>query len=51
MMPEYSYCPLDKRCIDMIDENFIFRKYTLLVAVYYDGLVGAKIYEKCSYID
>jgi transposase-like protein len=46
MMPEYSYCSLGKRCIDMTDENFIFRKYTLLVAISYDGLVGAKIYEK-----
>lgn len=30
----------------MTDKNFIFRKYALLVAISYDGLVGAKIYEK-----
>ena len=46
MPPEYARCNLGKRCIDMTDENFIFRKYTLLVAISYNGLVGAKIYEK-----
>lgn len=46
MMPEYSYCPLGKRCAIPTDDNFIFRKYTLLVAISMNGLVGAKIYEK-----
>ena len=46
MIAEYSRCSLGKRCIDMTNENFIFRKYTLLVAISYNGLVGAKIYEK-----
>ncbi len=46
MIPEYSYCPLGKRCITLTDDNFIFRKYTLLVTISMNGLVGAKIYEK-----
>ena len=46
MMPEYSYSPLGKRSTIMTDDNFIFRKYTLLVAISYNGLIGAKIYEK-----
>jgi transposase len=46
MMPEYSYCPLGRRCVIPTDDNFIFRKYTLLVAISMNGLVGAKIYEK-----
>lgn len=46
MMPSYSYGPLGKRCIIPTDDNFIFRKYTLLVAISMNGIVGAKIYEK-----
>ena len=46
MLPQYSYCSLGKRCVDITDNNFIFRKYTLLVAISHDGLIGAKIYEK-----
>ena len=46
MIPLYSYCSLGKRCTTMTDYNFIFSKYTLLLAISYNGLVGAKYMKK-----
>ena len=46
MVPEYCRSRLGNRCIDKTDNNFVFRKFTLLVAISRNGLVGAKIYEK-----
>ena len=46
MTKTYSRCDLGKRCVVKSDNNFVFRKFTLLVAISYNGLVGAKLYEK-----
>lgn len=46
MVPEYCRSKIGKRCVDKTDNNFVFRKFTLLVAISREGLVGAKIYEK-----
>lgn len=46
MVPEYCRSKLGSKCIDKTDDNFVFRKFTLLVAISRKGLVGAKLYEK-----
>ena len=33
MIPEYSRCDLGKRCVYKTDNSFVFRKFTLLVAI------------------
>jgi transposase len=46
MIPEYCRSKLGTKCVDKTDDNFVFRKFTLLMAISRNGLVGAKIYEK-----
>ena len=46
MLKEYSRCKLGKRCIVKTDNSYIFRKFTLLVAIKNSKCVGWKLYEK-----
>ena len=46
MLKEYSRCKLGKRCIVKTDDSYIFRKFTLLVAIKNSKCVGWKLYEK-----
>lgn len=40
MMLEYCRSKIGKKCIDKTDNNFVFRKFTLLVDISREGLVG-----------
>lgn len=46
MLPEYSRCYLGKRCIVKTNDNFVFQKFTLLVAISNSKCVGWTLYEK-----
>ena len=47
MIPEYSRCPLGRRCIVKTDDSYFYRKFTLLCAVNYSKkCVGWKLYEQ-----
>ena len=46
MIPEYSRCDLGKRCIYKTDNSFVFRKFTLLVAISNSKCIGYRLYEK-----
>lgn len=46
MLKEYSRCKIGKRCIVKTDDSYIFRKFTLLVAIKNSKCVGWKLYEK-----
>jgi hypothetical protein len=46
MMSEYSRCLLGKRCIVKTDNSFVFRKFSLLVAICNKKCIGYKLYEK-----
>lgn len=46
MLKEYSRCKLGKRCVVKTDDSYIFRKFTLLVAIKNSKCVGWKLYEK-----
>jgi transposase-like protein/transposase len=46
MLMEYSRCKLSKRCIVKTDDSFIFRKFTLLVAIKNSKCIGWTLYEK-----
>jgi hypothetical protein len=46
MLKEYSRCKLGKRCVVKTDNSYIFRKFTLLVAIKNSKCVGWKLYEK-----
>lgn len=46
LMPTYSRCYLGKRCILKTDDNFVFKKFTLLVAISNTKYVGYELYEK-----
>ena len=46
MMNEYSRCELGKRCIFKTNDTFMFRKYTLLVAISNSKCVGWTMFEK-----
>jgi transposase len=46
MMNEYSRCELGKRCIFKTDNTFMFRKYTLLVAISNSKCIGWTMFEK-----
>ncbi len=46
MILEYSRCDLGKRCIVKTDDSYIFRKFTLLVAISNSKCIGWKLYEK-----
>ena len=45
-MNEYSRCELGKRCIFKTNDTFMFRKYTLLVAISNSKCVGWTMFEK-----
>lgn len=46
MILEYSRCRLGKRCIIKTDDNIVFQKFTLLVAISNSKCVGYKLYQK-----
>jgi transposase len=46
MIPEYCRSEKGKRCYYKSSDNKIFRKYTLIVAISMDGLIGYELYEK-----
>lgn len=46
MIKEYSRCFIGKRCIFKTDDSYIYRKFTLLVAINSKGCVGYELYEK-----
>lgn len=46
MMNEYSRCELGKRCIFKTSDTFMFRKYTLLVAISNSKCIGWIMFEK-----
>lgn len=46
ILKEYSRCKLGKRCVVKTDDSYIFRKFTLLVAIKNSKCVGWKLYEK-----
>jgi hypothetical protein len=46
MIMEYSRCELGKRCIIKTDDSYLFRKFTLLVAISNSKYIGWVLYEK-----
>lgn len=46
MMKEYSRCEIGQRCVIKTDDTFMFRKYTLLVAISNSKYIGWTIFEK-----
>ena len=46
MLMEYSRCSLGKRCIIKTDDSYLFRKFTLLVAISNSKCIGWILYEK-----
>lgn len=46
IMNEYSRCDLGKRCIFKTNDTFMFRKYTLLVAISNSKCIGWTMFEK-----
>ena len=46
MIMEYSRCELGKRCIIKTDDSYLFRKFTLLVAISNSKCIGWILYEK-----
>lgn len=46
MIQEYSRCKIGRRCVEKTTDNIVFRKFTLLVAISYNGLIGYKLYEQ-----
>lgn len=46
MILEYSRCDLGKRCIVKTDDSYLFRKFTLLVAISNSKCIGWILYEK-----
>jgi hypothetical protein len=46
MIMEFSKCSLGKRCVVKIDDNYIFRKFTLLCAISNSKCVGATLYKE-----
>jgi transposase len=46
MFPPYSKCYLGKRCIFKTDDNYVFRKFTLLCAISNSKCVGKKLYKE-----
>ena len=43
---EYSKCSLGKRCVVKTDDNYVFRKFTLLCAISNSKCVGAILYKE-----
>jgi len=46
MYSSYSKCLLGKRCVVKSDDNYIFRKFTLLCAISNSKCVGATLYKE-----
>lgn len=46
MIMEYSRCDIGQRCIIKTDDNFVFKKFTLLCAISNKKCIGWKLYEK-----
>ena len=46
LIMEYSKCSLGKRCVVKTDDNYIFRKFTLLCAISNSKCVGATLYKE-----
>ena len=46
MIMEFSKCSLGKRCVVKTDDNYIFRKFTLLCAISNSKCVGATLYKE-----
>jgi len=46
MKPNYSRCELGKRCVQKTTNNNVFKKYTLLVAINYKGVIGWNLYKE-----
>jgi transposase len=46
LKPSYSRCYIGKRCVIESNNNFVFRSFTLLVAINNHNSVGKKFYEK-----
>jgi transposase-like protein len=46
MILEYSRCNLGKKCVIKTDDNIVFQKFTLLVAISNSKCVGHKLYQK-----
>ena len=46
LKPTYSRCNLGKRCIIKTSNQFVFRKFSLLVAISNTKCVGKELYEK-----
>jgi hypothetical protein len=45
-MLEYSRCQLGQKCIVKTDDNYVFRKFTLLVAISNSVCAGSKLYQQ-----
>ena len=46
MIPEYSRCDIGERCVYKTNDSYIFRSFTLLMAINNKGCVGYTLYEK-----
>jgi transposase len=46
LKPNYSRCNLGRRCVIKTTNQFVFRKFTLLVAISNSKWVGKELYEK-----
>ena len=46
MIMEFSKCELGKRCVIKTDDNYFFRKFTLLCAISNSKCVGATFYKE-----
>ena len=46
MIPEYNRCYIGKKCFYKTDDSYIFRTFTLLVAINNNKCVGYLLYEK-----
>jgi hypothetical protein len=46
MIMEFSKCELGKRCVIKTDDNYFFRKFTLLCAISNSKCVGATLYKE-----
>jgi transposase len=46
MIMEFSKCSLGKRCVVKTDDNYVFRKFTLLCAISNSKCIGATFYKE-----
>jgi transposase len=46
LIMEYSKCSLGKRCVIKTDDNYVFRKFTLLCAISNSKCIGATLYKE-----